>query len=89
MSATRHAQLSQTVRRNADAFRPAWERWPHPATFRGSEMLEVIGEAGRYGKMKTLRMQGIVERVERGTWAKGAMWRFAPWVGRALEDDAE
>jgi hypothetical protein len=52
-------------------------------------MLEVIGEAGRYGKMKTLRMQGIVERVERGTWAKGAMWRFAPWVGRALEDDAE
>jgi hypothetical protein len=52
-------------------------------------MLEVIGEAGRYGKMKTLRMQGIVERVERGTWAKGAVWRFAPWVGRALEDDSE
>ena len=86
MSATKHAQLSQTVRRNADAFRPAWKRWPHPATFRGSEMLEVIGEAGRYGKMKTLRMQGIVELVVRRTSNTPAVWRFAAWVGNALEE---
>jgi hypothetical protein len=44
----------------------------------------VIGFPGKNGRMKKYRMDGIVEVVTRRSGKRATVWRFAPWVGRAL-----
>lgn len=76
---------AQCVARRRAEFGEAVARWPHPQTFGGMEMLDVVGHPGNKTKLKEYRENGIIEVAKPETSAKSKQWRFSRWVYEKFE----